>query len=66
MNSPHNKTPLKNKTAWNHLRTIRRAKEIVNSWPNWKKERVVFREKSAATPAPEAPIELVDLLKRSA
>ena len=38
----------KNKTAWNHIQTVRRAKETVDSWPDWKRDRIVFRDKSTS------------------
>lgn len=41
------RTPLKNRTAWSHLKTLRRATEIVRSWPEWKRDRVVFRQRPA-------------------
>jgi hypothetical protein len=46
MNKVVDKTPLKNRTAWNHLQTVKRAVEIVNSWPEWKRDTVLFRDKS--------------------
>jgi len=42
------KTPLKSKTASSHLRTVKRATEVVNSWPAWKRSTVVFRENSGS------------------
>ncbi len=43
------KTPLQSRTALNHLRTVKRAVEVVGSWPEWKRDTVLFRDKS--TPA---------------
>jgi hypothetical protein len=46
--------------------TIQRAKQIVNSWPEWKRERIVFRDKSTSTTSSEAaPLETIALRKRS-
>ena len=36
------RTPLKTSTAWAHIKAIDQAIEIVNSWPEWKREPVVF------------------------
>jgi hypothetical protein len=67
MSNLTDKTPLKNRTAWDHLQTIQRAKEIVNSWPEWKRDRIVFRDKSTSTTSSEAaPLETIALHKRSA
>ena len=67
MSSPTDKTPLKNRTAWDHLQTVQRAREIVNSWPGWKRDRIIFRDKSASViPSDAAPLEMVELRKRSA
>ena len=67
MSSQADKTPLKNKTAWSHLQTIQRAKEIVNSWPEWKRRRIVFRDKSPSLVSSEAAtVENVEFHKRSA
>ena len=67
MSNLTDKTPLKNRTAWDHLQTIQRAKEIVKSWPEWKRDRIVFRDKSTSTSSSEAaPLETIALRKRSA
>jgi hypothetical protein len=44
MSESDDKAPLKNRTAWSHLETVKKAKEEVSSWPRWKRETVVFRE----------------------
>jgi hypothetical protein len=49
MTSSTDKTSLKSQTAWNHLRTIRRAKAVVDSWPKWKRDSIIFRDKAATT-----------------
>jgi hypothetical protein len=51
MNKVTDKIPLKNKTALNHLRTLKRATEIVGSWPKWKQDSLVYRER----PGRESP-----------
>jgi hypothetical protein len=68
MTHPLEKTPLKNRTALSHLQTIKRAKEIVNSWPEWKRERIVFRDKSARgkTGSQEIPVDELPPQKRTA
>jgi hypothetical protein len=35
--------PLKSKTAWSHLKTVKCATEIVNSWPDWKRDIIISR-----------------------
>ena len=37
------KMPLKSKTAWSHLKTVKCASQIVNSWPDWKRDIVISR-----------------------
>jgi len=37
MNKILDKTPLKSRTAWSHLRTLKQASEVVSSWPEWKR-----------------------------
>jgi hypothetical protein len=60
------KTPLKNKTAWNHIQTVRRAKETVGSWPEWKRERIVFRDKSTSAQSDVSDATTAELCKRTA
>lgn len=48
MNKIVDKAPLKTGTAWSHLRTLKRASEIVRSWPEWKRTGVVFRDRSTS------------------
>jgi hypothetical protein len=43
MSESDDKAPLKNRTAWSHLETVKKAREEVSSWPRWKRETVVFR-----------------------
>ena len=45
MNKIIKEIPLKNRTAWSHLRTLQRARDIVKEWPDWKKAALVFRER---------------------
>ena len=68
MNKLVEKTAFKNRTAWNHLQTVRRAVETVSSWPEWKRGTVLFRDKSTAGLISEvtASVEVVALRKRSA
>jgi hypothetical protein len=48
------------------LSTGRKIKQIVNSWPEWKRERIVFRDKSTSTTSSQAaPLETIALRKRS-
>jgi hypothetical protein len=65
MSSTQDKTPLKTRTAWNHLQTIQRAKETVNSWPEWKRDRVVFRDRTDLV-ALDTSVDSEALRKRSA
>ena len=53
MNKQMDKIPLKSKTAWNHLRTLKKATETVSTWPKWKQDAVVYREKSRSNDRPE-------------
>jgi hypothetical protein len=65
MKRKQEETPLKNKTAWNHLQTIQRAMEKVNSWPQWKRDRILFRDKNEME-ASDVPAESEGQRKRSA
>jgi len=53
MNKILDKTPLKSRTAWSHLRTLKQASEVVSSWPEWKRTAVVFRNKFSSKETPE-------------
>ncbi len=49
-----NEIPLKSRTAWSHLRTLQRARDIVKEWPDWKKEALVFRGRHVSDQNTEA------------
>ena len=67
MNQIIDKVPLKNRTAWNHLRTLQRARDAVKDWPEWKKTALVFRERSRMQEATEtARTDSSELKERSA
>jgi len=46
MDKSPDKAPLKRRTAWNHLEAIDRARKIVDSWPDWKRDVTLFRSAS--------------------
>jgi hypothetical protein len=54
MDKTSGKIPLQTETAWSHLRTLEHAKEVVNSWPDWMRNTVVFRDNSSSTVSSDA------------